>query len=282
MLQLLSFLLLVLSVVCLVLAIERQITRNVSQYVATVNQQTGQGLAQLFLFIDVRQIWPVLLGLSSVCALLTYALTSNAVITFMACCGTFLIPKAVIRRAIRRRYEKFNLQLPKALLSLSAMLKAGLNLTLALNRLEGVSPSPLSEEVGVLNRQLRLGVSFDQGFESLHQRIPLESVMITTSLFSVSVKTGGSLANLLGSHAKSLQHRQHQIAKTDALTTQARLQAWVMGFMPVVLFLAIQLVSPELAQCFYDTQTGQWVIGLIVILDLSGIWMIHRILRVNA
>ena len=54
----LALLLLVVAVFCLVYAIERQIRRDVKHYMSSINDQTGRGLAELFLFIDVRRIWP--------------------------------------------------------------------------------------------------------------------------------------------------------------------------------------------------------------------------------
>jgi len=277
--QVLSLSLLVVAVVCLVYAIERQIRRSVSQYIHSVNHETGLGLAELFLFVDVRRIWPAVIGLSCFTASMIYLLTNRASLSTLVLIGILLIPKLLIRWAISRRNKKFNRQLPKALLSLSAMLKSGLNLSTALTRLESICPAPMSEEISLLTRQLRLGVSFDQSFANLYLRMPLESVMITTSLFRISFKTGGALAHLLEAHAKSLQNRQHQAAKRDALTSQAHLQAWVMGLMPLVIFFAIELVSPELSKYFYETDLGFWVSGLIVFLDLFGMFMIRRLLR---
>jgi tight adherence protein B len=277
----LALLLLVVAVFCLVYAIERQIRRDVKHYMSSINDQTGRGLAELFLFIDVRRIWPAVIALSGFGAVLTYLVINSIIVTVSVLVGALLIPKLLIRWAINRRYQKFNLLLPKALLSLSAMLKSGLNLSTALTRLETVCPSPVSEEISLLSRQLQMGVSFEQSFTNLYLRIPLESVMITTGLFKISFKTGGSLAQLLESHAKSLQNRQHQIAKADALTSQARLQAWVMGLMPIAIFFAIALVSPELSKYFYEAEQGFWVTGLIVFLDLCGILMIQRILRAS-
>ena len=54
-----------------------------------------------------------------------------------------------------------------------------------------------------------------------------------------------------------------------------------MGLMPIAIFFAIALVSPELSKYFYETEQGFWVTGLIVFLDLCGILMIQRILRAS-
>ena len=54
-----------------------------------------------------------------------------------------------------------------------------------------------------------------------------------------------------------------------------------MGLMPLVIFFAIELVSPELSKYFYETDLGFWVSGLIVFLDLFGMFMIRRLLRAS-
>ena len=194
---------------------------------------------------------------------------------------SIFLSNGAIRMAIQRRQQKFIAQLPQALFSLASILKAGSSLNSAILRLQYQLDSPMADEIGLINRQMRLGMPVDQCFDNLYHRIPREEVLIVTCLLKIAMRTGGSVADIIEAHAYSQQAVQQLKEKSYALTAQARLQGWVMALMPWLMLLALTAISPALSSYFYKTKVGTWVLMVIFLLDILGIFFIRQILRTS-
>ena len=62
----------------------------------------------------------------------------------------------------RRRREKFNLQLPEALATMSNALRAGFSISQAFESVVESCDKPMSEEFAILQQQLKIGMTFEQ------------------------------------------------------------------------------------------------------------------------
>jgi hypothetical protein len=104
---------------------------------------------------------------------------------------------------------------------------------------------------------------------------------IVTTMLIVATRSGASLADLLERLCTNLRARQHLERKVEVMTTQGKMQAWVMGALPVVLLLVLSQVDPLSVQLLHSTSVGQAVLATIFTLECLGVYVLRRILAID-
>src|SRR5690606_13401274 len=100
-------------------------------------------------------------------------------------------PAQLVARMRKKRLAMFDRQLPDMLLALAGALRAGAGVHAALRQIANEAPAPLSQEFGLLYRQQRLGVSFEQSLDQLHLRMPTDSTGLFVSALQIAGRSGG-------------------------------------------------------------------------------------------
>ena len=255
---------------------------RVSQhYRMRLTEQARAELSDLFVFIDPTHLWPTLVCVSVGASLLLWLVTQS--VLFSVCLGgaSFVLPRVLLRRAVRKRQQRFDWQLPELLLSLSGALRAGAGLSVALKHIVQQASPPLSQEFGLVLREQRMGVELTQALDHLYQRMPSESVELVTTMLSVGTRSGSSLAGLLERLCTNLRARQHLERKIEVMTTQGKMQAWVMGALPVVLLLVLSQLDPLSVHLLHSTSVGQAVLATVFALECLGVYFLRRILAIH-
>ncbi|MEB3328120.1 MAG: type II secretion system F family protein [Candidatus Sericytochromatia bacterium] len=104
---------------------------------------------------------------------------------------------------------------------------------------------PLRGEVQEVLQEMRMGVPMDAALTAWAQRMPLEDLEIATTALVVQRQTGGNVAEILETVADTIRQRNKLFKQIRTLTTQGRMSGWVLGLLPVGLFVAMFLIAPE-------------------------------------
>lgn len=89
------------------------------------------------------------------------------------------------------------------------------------------------------------------------------------------------MADLLERLSNNLRARQHVTGKIGVLTAQGKMQAWVMGALPIVLLAALSQIDPVSVELMFLSQTGQLLLGAVVLLECVGVFWLRRILAIE-
>ena len=178
-----------------------------------------------------------------------------------------------------RRRAAFNLQLPEALATMSNALRAGFSISQAFDSVVEQGEAPMSEEFAILQRQLRIGMSFEDALESLSQRVGSDDLTLVTTAILVSRKTGGNVTEIFDKIAETIRGRMRIERKVRSLTAQGRLQGIVVSSMPLFLGVAMTLIKPDLMLPFLTSLAGVGSVAAVVVLVAAGWLMIRRIIR---
>ncbi|MBF6617307.1 type II secretion system F family protein [Pollutimonas thiosulfatoxidans] len=250
-------------------------------YRQVLTSQAVDRLNDFFVFLDPAQLWVANLVACMVLALASYVLTEAILLTAATAIAALLAPQYVLRSVRRRRGQRFDEQLPDLLMALASALRAGSGLQSALRHIVAQSPAPLAQEFGFMLRQQRMGVAFDQALADLYGRMPSEGTSLVVSSLTIAAHSGGGLAEALERIAATLRARLHLLGRVHALTSQGRLQAWVMACLPLLLAVVLQRLDPESMQSLWSTPAGWAVIALIALLETVGIVLILRIVNIQ-
>ena len=193
----------------------------------------------------------------------------------------FWLPLLVIRWMKRRRELLFRQQLPGAVGAMSRGLQSGLSLPQCFQLIEREMSDPVSQEFRVVNQQIRLGMRPVQALHELWGRMPNDDLDLVVSAIDVSEELGGNLTEVLENIAATIRERFTLQAKVKTLTSQGRLQAIVLSAMPLLVFLALHAVNPNLMRPLYMTPQGWMMIASVLIWELLGVFFLWRIVAIR-
>lgn len=270
-----------LSIVLLVWSLSSLVSRGMERYRRLFTERAHVDLRELFLFIDPARLYMLNVALILLLGALTWGLTGNALPALVVAAATALGPRVVLRWLRRRRIEKLEQQLPDSLQMLSGGLKAGVSLSQAVQQLVLEASAPISQEFDLVLREQRLGVSLDDALENLRQRVPLQSVTLTVSAMRIATETGGQLAETLERAAQTLRQKLAMEGKIRALTSQGKLQAWVVGALPLFLMLVLNKMEPAAMHLMFSTRMGWATLAVIGLFEFFGIVVIRKIVDID-
>jgi tight adherence protein B len=255
--------------------------RSARRYGASIDAVAEHGLADLFVFVDPRRLR--FASAAFVIAVLVVVVAAGAppAVAAMACVVAFAGPALVHRWLRRRRERQLVAQLPDSLDALAGGLRAGLGLAQALAALAEQQPAPTRHEYALLLRKQRLGMSMDQALEELAARAPRQEFVLFVTAVRIAREVGGNLAETLDRLSDTLRRKLAMEERIDALTSQGRLQGWVVGTLPLLLLWVLHLLEPETMRTLYTTPHGWGVLAVLAVLLGIGALLIRRIVRID-
>lgn len=238
-------------------------------------------LADLFIFVEPRALLLVSTGGAALLGGVVLAAGLPLLLAAALTPVTLLAPRWIMVLLRRRRLRQVDAQLPEALGLLAGLLRAGQGLTPALAHLAHHQRPPLNQELTLLLRKQRMGLSLDQALEEMHQRVPLPDVALLATAVRVSRDLGGNLAETLQRLGESMRSRKVLEDKIVALTAQGRLQGLIVGLLPVVLLIVLGYMEPAAMSVLYREPLGWVALFAIAVLEIIGFALIRRIVRID-
>ena len=193
----------------------------------------------------------------------------------------FLGPRFYLRALKKQRLAKFNEQLEDALISMSSALKAGFSITQALENVASENRYPISFEFTLLLQELRLGVQFDTALRKMADRLESQDFELVAVAIITARQTGGELTSVLEELAGVIRERMRIMQRVRALTSQGRMQAWLIASVPFVLMFAMMRLAPDLMDAFFGSLIGIVVLLAVVVMVVCGFLWIRKITTID-
>jgi tight adherence protein B len=238
-------------------------------------------LPQLFLFSSADKVLLCNIGFCLSAVFVAWWLTQSLIPTLLVAAGCGALPAATLAWMRRRRIKNLALQFPEFVSLLAGSLRAGSSLNLALGVVSNQLPEPLKQEVALILREQKLGLSMDESLGNFSQRIELEDFQLLCAAIRISRSSGGNLADALDSLASTSRRKLALEGKIESLTAQGKLQGWVMAALPFVLALALFQIEPRAMRPLVSTWYGWLVLGVVGTLQLLGLHFIRKIIRID-
>jgi len=115
-----------------------------------------------------------------------WLLTGDFVVPLLLAVLVVVLPRVAYTQIHRRRRLKIALQLPDVLLMIASSLRAGTSLQIALDLAIRETPAPLSQELGVVVREQRLGLALEEALESMARRLKMEEVDLVVTAMTIA------------------------------------------------------------------------------------------------
>jgi len=192
-----------------------------------------------------------------------------------------LMPSAMLSRAQRKRRDKIEDQLPDALVSMANSLRAGLTLPQAMGILTDNTSPPISEEFALLLKEHRLGLTLDEAMTNMSERVASKNLDLVITSIQVARIAGGNLPQVFEDTSQAIREIGRLEAKISAMTAQGKMQAWVLGSLPIVMAFLIYKVDPKMISPLWEDPYGWGILFFVVVFEIVGVFFIRKILTVD-
>lgn len=194
-------------------------------------------------------------------------------------CG--YLPFMKITRDRAARLALFEEQLPDAIDTMTRALKAGHPFSQTLKLISEDMDDPLAGEFELTFGDINYGNDVRRAMLGLLKRVPSMTLMALVTSVLVQKETGGNLAEILDRISGVLRGRFRFHRKVKTLSAEGRMSAWVLAVIPLGLFAALHITSPDYLPMLVEDPRGQKMIIAGFILSCIGIMWIRKLLRIE-
>jgi tight adherence protein B len=190
-------------------------------------------------------------------------------------------PIAYVRMARNSRMLKLEEQFPEAIDLLGRALRAGHAFTTGLSMVAEESPDPIGSEFKLLYDQQNYGLPLPQALRVFGERVgSLDARFFVTAVLTQR-ESGGNLSEVLDNLATIIRDRFRVKRQVRVISAHGRITGWVLSALPVSLALFFAFSNPVGYRAFYTDPLGMQLVGGAIFLQLVGIVIIRKIVRIE-
>ncbi|MCX5711213.1 MAG: type II secretion system F family protein [Candidatus Omnitrophica bacterium] len=214
--------------------------------------------------------------LPPVLGLVGYILASNWLGAFAGAFVGLAIPNMMLKIRDAQRRKKFYDQLIDSIMILSSALKGGLSLLQAFEVLVEEMPAPMGQEIGLLVRENRMGITLEESLRRLDKRMQMEDLSLVVNSVLVARETGGDLTKVFSRLITTIRDNRKLKESIKTLTLQGRLQGIIMSILPLIFFAWVIANNKHHFDIMLESDTGRTLLIVAVGLQIVGMVLIRK------
>ncbi|HYD64561.1 type II secretion system F family protein [Azospirillum sp.] len=227
-----------------------------------------QLLLQSGLPLSVRGYVLVSLGVGLGVAVSLVLLRLSPPVVALGAMGAALgLPKAALGLKARKRQQAFTAHFAEALDVLVRGTRSGLPVGECLRIIGRELPDPVGYEFRMLVEAQRVGMTMEQALERALERMPTTDLKFFAIVLVIQQQTGGNLAATLEGLANVLRARRRLKDKIQAMSSEAKASAAIIGSLPFLVAGVLWLVNPGYIGLLFSTTSGTYMLAG------GGLWM---------
>jgi tight adherence protein B len=222
----------------------------------------SEKIQQAGMSISVKQFW---MYSAISCVLFTGMAqilgASPFVIVMAFIIGLLGFPRFILSKKTARRQKLFMNDFADALESMMRLLKAGMPVSEAIKMVAREFTGPMGEEMGHIFDQQKIGVPLPEAVLDAAKRMPLTEMQMFATAISIQTQTGSSLSEVLQNLAGVIRARFRLRRKVQALSSEAKASAMIIGALPILVATGLYFVNPDYIMLLFTDPTGQFLLG---------------------
>ena len=237
-------------------------------------EKTSSQFEEMFIFLKKEVIVTLYIITPLILGILGFILTRKALVSLIGMAAGVSFPFLLIKFMDKKRRSKFSAQLGDGLMIMSSCLKGGLTLIQSFEVLAEEMEPPIGQEVSLLIREIKVGVSLEEALTRLEKRMPSEEMTLITSAILVARETGGDLTKVFARLIETIRDRTKLKEMVQTLTLQARLQAVIISLLGPVFAVVVLKINPDHFQVMWQNEFGKILLMAAGFLQVIGIILI--------
>lgn len=160
-------------------------------------------------------------------------------------------------------------------------LRSGMTLGRGIAMVSEEIDDPVGSEFNYMASQLQIGVTPDDSLTEAAARIGIDEFRFFSLALIIQREMGGSLAEILGKLSEVIRERDRFRKKVWTLSSESRTTALIVGVLPILLGIMVELISPGYIKFFFTDPKGKIMLWISGGLTLTGILVIMRMMSVE-
>jgi tight adherence protein B len=146
-------------------------------------------------------------------------------------------------------------------------LRAGHPVPIAITMVAKEMSDPAGSEFGIVADEITYGADLETAMRNLFFRVGTDDLPLFVTAVAIQGSTGGNLGEIMENLSGVIRQRFKMRRKIRALAAEGRASAMILSALPLCIFAAVQLTTPD----FYGSV---WAESMTKIgLSLAGFWM---------
>ncbi len=240
-------------------------------------KKTEKTIAQyeeMFLFFHKRTLTFLYIATPLAFFILAFLITRSWLMAFIFLSVGASFPVWLAKFLDKRRRKMFVNQLVDGLMIMNSCLKGGLTLIQSFEVLAEEMAAPMSQEISLLNREIKVGVTLEEALLRMDKRMPSEEMTLISSAILVARETGGDLTKVFSKLIETIRDRLKLKELVSTLTLQARLQSLIISLLGPVFFVVVRKIRPDHFDIMWQDDLGRMVLLLAIGLQIAGFILI--------
>lgn len=185
------------------------------------------------------------------------------------------LPHKYVSMLIAKRVKKFTANFPDALELMVRGLRSGLPIAETLNVVSTEVPAPVGEEFKLVTERIKIGKTMDQALAETADRMGIAEIQFFCITLNIQRETGGNLAETLANLATVLRQRGQMKLKINAMSSESKASAWIIGSLPFIVFGLISWINfGYMSPFFTPDPNGIFGLSLMQLVGIGGMcWM---------
>ncbi|MBF6027926.1 type II secretion system F family protein [Pseudomonas sp. P115] len=190
-----------------------------------------------------------------------------------------LLLRVYIGWRYQRRVQRMIEQLPQLLDHSVRSLKSGRTLADAVLGGIETAEDPLKQAMSRIQRNVQMGVSLPESASDFAEFYEQDEFRLFALGLKVNHRYGGNASELLENLIKMIREREQGARQLKAMTGETRMTAYVLAGLPVLMVGYFLAVNPGYLMTMWNDGTGRYLLLGALGMDLSGTWLMWRMLR---
>ena len=207
--------------------------------------------------------------------------TGSILLGMLTALASLLLAHLFLRLQIQRRKDRFTELFPDALTMIARSLRAGHAFTTSVQLVGQEVPAPVGELFKTAYDQQLLGLRMTDGLSNLNERMDSLDLRFFTTVIGINAEIGGNLAEILEKLALTIRERLKIRRQVQVYTAQGRMSGYVVGVLPIVAFVAFNMINPEYESALLKEPMGIYVLLFAACMQLLGLLIIRNIIRIK-
>ena len=235
----------------------------------------------LLMDVSPRTVTVLAAGTVVLMAMVAYSIIQSGLMALLGAVAGVFLPSLILKALRTIRMQKLEDQLVDGLQTLSAGVRAGLNLIQAMELLSQTGLKPISQEFAHLLREYEYGVTLERTMLNAAERIGSTNYRLLFSALLTHRERGGDLAETLDRISDSIREINRLEKRVEALTAPGRAAARWMGAMPAVILVILRFIYPEGVKLLFTDDIGKAILVAVVVMNVIGFLWIRKIVNID-
>lgn len=217
---------------------------------------------------DTKKFWIFSVVFSIICVTISQVMGVSMIgVIFIGITALLGLPRMFLKMKVKRRQKKFLEEFADALEAMVRLLKAGMPVAEAISMAGREYVGPVGEEMSRIYDAQKVGISLPDATYAAAERMPLTEMQMFATAVTIQQQTGASLSEVLMNLAGTIRARYRLKRKVQALSSEAKASAMIIGSLPFLIGGGLWAINPEYIGILFETVPGRaMLIG-------GGFWM---------